>query len=307
MAEPLRLNEIFPDWITGSGIFAALQDFNIPWKLENISLDLDIEYHGNRSGAKIISPLAQQISHGEPLTALQKVKLASAIYAIYNKNWVKQWATLSLTYNPIENYSMTEIMSNDETINAYGKNSTRTDNLTHSKSGYDSTDIDFTDTRTDNLDHTKTGTDTLTPNTTETTTPNLTASNTNTVYGFNSSNPVNASGQSQTSSGTSTVTHTGTEQTSYNTSETNTGTQTNVKDETQQITYNSQDADTGTQSVQEGGRDVHTRNYQLERSGNIGVTTSQQMINSERALWIWNFFQDIVFPDIDKFLTIQVY
>lgn len=44
----------------------------------------------------------------------------------------------------------------------------------------------------------------------------------------------------------------------------------------------------------------------LTRSGNIGVTTSQQMIESERNLWMWNFF-DVVFSDIDKVLTLGVY
>ena len=386
MKKQTRLNEVFSDWFTGAGIFATLQNFNIPWKTEEIANDLDLEYHGNISGDKIISPLVQKISNGETLTNTQKTRIASAIYAINSKNWAKQWETLLLVYNPIENYSMTETMRNDETITAYGKSSTRTDNLTHrqtgsitespditdtrtdnlshSKTGTESGDNDITDTRTDNLEHEKTGTetteidgedtrtdnlsqgktgsDTLTPNRTETTTPNLTNNNTG---------KINADAQTQTTTGTSTTTHTGTEQTTYNTTETNTGTQTNVKDETQEISYNISETDTGTQTnrrledtqttynisesdtgtqtnrhtgeteteydltnvntgtqtLLDGGRDVNTRNYQLTRSGNIGVTTSQQMAQSERDLWIWNFFRNVVFPDIDKMLTIQVY
>lgn len=45
---------------------------------------------------------------------------------------------------------------------------------------------------------------------------------------------------------------------------------------------------------------------ELNRSGNIGVTTSQQMIESERELYLWKFF-DVVFSDIDKILTLKVY
>lgn len=45
----------------------------------------------------------------------------------------------------------------------------------------------------------------------------------------------------------------------------------------------------------------------LTRSGNIGVTTSQQMIQSQRDLWLWNFFYNVVFPDINKVLTIATY
>ena len=55
---------------------------------------------------------------------------------------------------------------------------------------------------------------------------------------------------------------------------------------------------------------THTENGSqdrtLSRHGNIGVTTSQQMINSEIELWQWNFFSE-VFKDIDKILTIQTY
>lgn len=44
----------------------------------------------------------------------------------------------------------------------------------------------------------------------------------------------------------------------------------------------------------------------LTRHGNIGVTTSQQMLESEIQLWEWNFFET-VFKDIDTMLTIQTY
>ena len=42
------------------------------------------------------------------------------------------------------------------------------------------------------------------------------------------------------------------------------------------------------------------------RSGNIGVTTSQQMAQSDIELWRWNFFYE-VFADIDKVFTISTY
>lgn len=44
----------------------------------------------------------------------------------------------------------------------------------------------------------------------------------------------------------------------------------------------------------------------MTRSGNIGVTTSQQMIESERELWNWNFF-NVVFEDLNELLTLKVY
>lgn len=43
-----------------------------------------------------------------------------------------------------------------------------------------------------------------------------------------------------------------------------------------------------------------------QRSGNIGVTTTQQMMESERNLWLWNFF-DQVYKDIDTVLALPIY
>ena len=349
--EPKRLNDVFPDWLTGGGIFSTLQTFPVPWKDENISGALDLEYHGNVSGEKIISPLVQKVRAGDTLTETEKTMLATSILAVCGVNWGKQWETLSLVYSPIENYRMTERMTDDETVFDYGKSTTRTDNLTHRKTGTETETPDLTDTRTDNLTHGKTGTETRTDNLTDTTTPNLTTNTANTVHGFNSAAGVPSGEQVGTETGTNTVTHTGTEQKQYNLSETDTGTQTTVKDGTNETTfntteqdtgtqttvkdgenettfdttetdtgtqtttrtgetemeYNISEQDTGTQTLLDGGQDTHTRNYELTRSGNIGVTTSQQMIESERALWIWNFFRNVVFPDIDRVLTIQVY
>lgn len=52
--------------------------------------------------------------------------------------------------------------------------------------------------------------------------------------------------------------------------------------------------------------DTETGTRTLERSGNIGVTTSQQMAQSEIELWKWNFYDDVM-SDIDSILTLAVY
>lgn len=44
----------------------------------------------------------------------------------------------------------------------------------------------------------------------------------------------------------------------------------------------------------------------LTRSGNIGVTTSQQMIESEIKLWRWNYIKDI-FEDVSSMVSIPYY
>ena len=43
---------------------------------------------------------------------------------------------------------------------------------------------------------------------------------------------------------------------------------------------------------------------EIHRAGNIGVTTTQKLIQEERELWIWNFF-DQVFNDIDRELALM--
>ena len=168
------LIELFPEWVSGGGIFSALDDLDVPWKTEDIADALDLEYYGNLSGDKFASPLVNKILTNGELTAEDVTLLANTIFALNSLNWSKEWATLSAEYNPIENYSMTETMTNDETVIEYGKTHTRTDD------------------------------------TTEEITPDLTTENDNSVYGFNSSDAVPTGEQTQTQTGTHTTTNTGT-------------------------------------------------------------------------------------------------
>ena len=257
-----RLNEVIPDWDIGEGIFSALQTFDVPWAEEDISASLDLAYHGNWSGDKIISPLVRKYMEGDTLTSAELSALARTALVLYGPSWVREYQTLLAEYDPIENYSMTETMTNDQTVDSYGKTSTRTDNLSHGISG----------------------TETRTPNLTETTTPNLTTTADNTVHGFNSSDGVPSTGSEQTATGTNTVTSTGTEGTTHSSTET----------------------DTGTSGVVDGGQDTHTRNYRLTRSGNIGVTTSQQMLQSELDIARFNIYEEITDLFL-KELTIYTY
>lgn len=301
MFDKTIVNDIFPDWLTGSGIFSHLS--GVPWDGEGIAAELDLEYHGNVSGNKMVSPLVAKLADDEQAGD----KLAGVIKAINGRRWAALWETMQLEYNPIENYSMTETMTNDKTVTEYGKSTTRTDDLTHARTGTDAIGYNSTDKRTDDLTHGKTGTEAVQYQTTDTRTDNLTENQQNRVNGFNSAVGVNSGDTSTSNTGTQTNAKTGTDTTTYNTQEKDTGTQTAQKTGTDTTTYNTQDKNTGTQKTADAGSDTSTRNYLLKRSGNIGVTTSQQMIESERNLWKWVFFREVVFPDIDKVLTLAVY
>lgn len=134
---------------------------------------------------------------------------------------------------------------------------------------------DMTETETINGETSDTTTHTGTVGTiaSETATGSGSGSSENDVFGFNSAT---ATGDSSSSSSTS---------------NTNTASGSNTR------TDNLTDANEGTKE--------ETRT--LTRSGNIGVTTSQQMINAQRDLWLWNFFFNVVFPDVNKVLTISTY
>lgn len=217
-----KLIGVFSDWME-NGIFHSLDSFNVPWKNEDISDILDIEYFGNISGSKTISPLVRKLlGSSSVLSSDQVSQLARIIYNMNGANWAREYATLNIEYNPINNYDMTE---------------TYTENVGNSE------------------EKTNTGTQGVVES----------GSNQSGVYGFNSSNSVGANdGSASTNS-------------------------------------------TRTDNLTENKTGEETREHELSRSGNIGVTTTQQMLESERNLYLWNFFYKVVFPSVDKVLTIATY
>lgn len=52
--------------------------------------------------------------------------------------------------------------------------------------------------------------------------------------------------------------------------------------------------------------DEENENIETTRFGNIGVTTTQQMLQQEIELWKWNFFHS-VFDDVDRYLVLSVF
>lgn len=231
--EALTLNSVYPEWVT-KGIFSYLNALEVPWKNDVSGNQLDIIYHGSRSGNKIIGSLIENyLDNNNTVSNDNKIIIAQAIYTIYIKNWNALYKTLSLEYNPIENYSMTE-----------------TENVQDTHKG----------TLESNGNNTNTYTETAIGNDTSN----------NQLWGFNSTDSVNSDKQ--------------------------TGDTTRDVDSTMDSTHKNTDRET---------KDI-TSDRTLKRSGNIGVTTSQQMIESERQLWLWNFFES-VFSDIDKILVLKIY
>ena len=65
-----------------------------------------------------------------------------------------------------------------------------------------------------------------------------------------------------------------------------------------------QQVDTGSSESASNG--VESETTKLHRYGNAGVTTSQKMVNEERELWLWNYFEE-VFRNIDEVLALDIY
>lgn len=272
------------------GIFSRLKDMiDIPWGSDaTLAGQLDLVYLGNHSGDKYVAPLLQK--DDEDLTSAYKTQVLSAAYSIYKNKWTRLYEIQSTEYNPIENYSMVETHSGTDT---------KTDTPTAWKDTEVKTPSNWKETKEHKPGQTGySETETQTPTDWEKTTEALTADNKSTtdtsVYGFNSSDPVPSA-------------KTETELKNKNT-ETQSGTyETEKKVEGSLIDETSQTGTFTTETTKSGTYESETEyDTELRRSGNIGVTTSQQMIQSEIELWQWLFFET-VFKDLDQILTLSTY
>ena len=262
---------------------------DVPWKEKNISQQLNLQYHGNISGKKETSPLVDSLIVENNLTDNSRTMLAMSIFSIYSNKWSRLYHILSLEYEPIENYNMTETertTSTNENTDTITTNTTNSNDVTETNTG----------TNTANDSENTTGKNTITDSRTIAENNNVT--NNNSLYGFNSASGVNADSQNSTEIRDTTDNNTHNDDLK--------GTRTNEHSEninTSKVTAQKNDI----KDVKDG---THTENGSqdrtLTRHGNIGVTTSQQMLNSEIELWQWDFFSG-VFKDIDKVLTIQTY
>lgn len=257
MSEPV-LRDVFEDWADGSGIFDKISSLaTVPWSTDvNVtSAILDLEYFGNRSGAKFCSPLVKYfIDDDGAITEDGRTKLAKIIVAKYLKPWNRLWLTNIVDYSPVNNYDMTEtrnlIATEDESV--------------------------ITD-----RDDTHTGTDTLTHGLVNETEHGKTSDEVDYRYGMNNSTQREKPSDEFTTEegGTTTVSQTGDDVQTKDLADTEDSTVTKDNDRAEtEVTH---------------------------KIGNIGVTTNQKLVQEERNLWLWNFF-DQVFKDVDSELTLAI-
>ena len=151
----------------------------------------------------------------------------------------------------------------------------------HNYDMYEERDLATTDDNVETTDGelSRTGTEGLTHGMVESTQHGRTEDNVNYKYGLNTTvYQQNRSDENvSTEGGTTTTTDSGTDTTTRNL------------------------VDSTDQTVTEDNEG--TEHEEIHRYGNIGVTTTQKLLQEERDLWMWNFF-DEVFNDLDKELAL---
>lgn len=296
-AKITTMMQAYPLMISGDGVFTDLQSYNVPWQELNMASVLDIAYT-NHSGLRNVTKTIQLLSQSDgSLAEQQRTTIARLLFTLFNDKWDKLYNDYTITYNPIQNYNVTE----HETIGV-DTTDTGTRNTQSTHTGTDTVVVDGErrDTGTLSTQETHTGTDTIVTDNDVVSCGS--ASTSETVYGFNSSGAVNSAGESGTGSNTTANDTTQTDTRNLSDSSTDTHNLTHTDDTTTTDTKNLSDSGTETRNL--AGTSDSERD--LTRSGNIGVTTTQQMLSQDIELWKWNFFST-VFEDIDSILVLQTY
>lgn len=214
-------------------------------------------------------------------------------------SWGKLYETTILEYNPIENYSMTETESATAEATSTQGTQTTTDTNDYGAVSTAKTELLGAQTNTETLSigaQSKLTTMNIGEQTTEGSTINETA-------------PYSSEGyQSDTKSIDSVTSGAKSDSTQeHNEAYTNTNAQNlGAKDNTYTTTI---DGRKDILKKEIGGKtDSNTSNNtrELKRSGNIGVTTSQQMLESERQVAMFNFVQ-IVAHEVVRLISSDMY
>lgn len=280
------LNDVFNEWLNSKGILNVLtNNFEVPWKGTVAGDVLDLEYHGNHSGQKIIAPLVEKLITEDGISDENARKLAGVIYYRNITNWNKLWDTLSFEYDPIANVDAHEVTKSHK--------GEQTDKFTQGEQentfshGEHETDVTIGSQSVDKSIGAQSITEQKGAQHTEVE---------SSIAGFNSSDYSNADKSITDANAFQNSTNLGSHSDKDITSGRND--KTTVKAFDDSSTYGERIDETVS-----GERDDEV---ELIRKGNIGVTTSQQMITQERILWDWKFF-DRVFEDIDSILVIDIY
>lgn len=123
-AKAMALEDAFPDFLSGGGIFDALNDFDfIP--NSGVALALNQEYYLNRSGRKLASPLVTRLvdSTTGTLDVNTINQLGSIITVRFRAKWDKFWQDLISSNSVFQNIDYIESTQYGHKIDKDGSNS----------------------------------------------------------------------------------------------------------------------------------------------------------------------------------------
>ena len=134
----LTLNDIYPDWVSGSGVVSSLT--TAPWYSEVDHQGLDLAYHGVRSGQKFASSICYEfIDDDGEITVSGSTLIAKMLMAKYGQKWAHLWGLYEAEYNPLHSYSLSEsltetIEGEDNTSVEYNETVAKDGSVTESQS-----------------------------------------------------------------------------------------------------------------------------------------------------------------------------
>lgn len=302
----MRIEEVFNVWET-EYFWTKLRELTGYEELNSTEMALLYAQH---SGLKIVNRLCEKLKD-EP------DRIATLLYNHYKTNWQHLHEILNLTYDPIANYDKneTETIEGTNTEKRTGNtniSSTKKEDVTQEETGTDTNSVTRKETNTTNNTETGTDTSTRTPNISEKTVNSGNDTTTRKESSF-AAKSMDAWSEDYKKNTTSTVTTSGTEKTddthnstlegSHIVDGTEKGDRTTGRNATNNLTGEETHSEDRTEDV--NGNSSTTRTNKT--TGNIGVTTSQQMMQSEVDFWNVYNFREQVMKDVDKLLTLSIY
>lgn len=285
-----RLKEYYPDYLTNTYFFPLiLQSIDL-----KIPADILSKYYFSKSINRIASPTTEFFHDNDNI-------IASTIVNAYKKKWEQALKVIELDYAPADNYNMVEegtdntITSENNTIdNNSNETNTNTINNTTTSTGSDTTTYGKVDDNNNTTTYGKK--EDIDENRTTEGTNNKYGINSNTAHADNNYTSTDTDNMTTTTSGIDTVTNKNTSSGSDKIDRTISNTSENSE----------KGEKTNTNKITEDKSGSNNVIHHLTRKGNIGVTTTQQMIESDIELWKWIFINDVV-TDINKILTLSIY
>lgn len=272
---------------------------------------------------------------GDDTSDLSRLRtLTSYVFNMYLEKYARMSELFAITYAPLENYNMIETGTNnvtgsnggtssvtdsgsnrevrnlstsytstgqDETTNSNTVTHNTTDTLTHNTTDITTFGhkVDTTGSSSSTLDNTST--DTVAPFDSDSFFNNSQTTGVSSNSGTDSSNVTNSGHDSTQLTGTDTTAHTGTESTSSSSVTDTTKTDSSTNTGSIDTTNNTQSSTTYSDNKSEN------TTHSLTRHGNIGVTTAQQMLQSELDIIPKRQLKFEFYSDLKRLILIGIY